>query len=153
MGRKVIGVIGGSRCSPEIDRLAEEVGRRIAERGAVLICGGMGGVMAAACRGAQQAGGLTVGVLPGERATEANPFVEIPVVTGMGDARNVIIVRSAGAVIAVDGEYGTLSEMAFCLKFGVPVISLQSWDFDPGIVRASTAEEAVERALKAEKKR
>lgn len=147
MRPKLIGVIGGSQCSPEIDNLAEQVGRLIARRGGIVICGGLGGVMEAACRGAKSEQGLTVGVLPGTFKSEANRFVDIPVVTGMNDARNVIIIRSADAVVAVDGEYGTLSEIAFCLKFNVPVIGLQTWQVDPKIIVVHTPEEAVNKAF------
>jgi len=133
--------------------MAEEVGRRLAEEGAVLICGGMGGVMAAACRGAQSAGGLTIGVLPGFSPADANPYVDIPIVTGMGEARNVIIVRTASAVIAVGGEFGTLSEIAFALKLGRPVVGLGTWELAKAgrpaqaILKAETPEEAVRLAL------
>jgi uncharacterized protein (TIGR00725 family) len=151
----VVAVVGGGICSREEGALAEAVGRHLAEAGATLICGGMGGVMAAACRGAKSAGGLTVGVLPGHNATDANPHVDIPVVTGLGEARNVIIVRTASAVIAVGGEFGTLSEIAFALKLGRPVIGLGTWELakegrpSEAIVRAQTAEEAVRLALSA----
>jgi uncharacterized protein (TIGR00725 family) len=113
----------------------------------------MGGVMAAACRGAKSAGGLTVGVLPGISASDANPYVDVPILTGMGEARNVIIVRTATAVIAVGGEFGTLSEVAFALKLGRPVIGLRTWELAKegrpleAVVKASTAEEAVRLAL------
>ncbi|MGH7601866.1 MAG: TIGR00725 family protein, partial [bacterium] len=110
----------------------------------MLICGGMFGVMEAACRGAKEIGGTTIGILPGKNKTEANAFVDIPIVTGLNDARNVIIARSADGVIAVDGEYGTLSEIAFSLKFGKPVIGLKlSFDI-PHVIQAATAAEAVE---------
>jgi len=133
--------------------LAEAVGRGLAEAGATLICGGMGGVMAAACRGARSAGGLTIGVLPGHNARDANPHVDVPIVTGMGEARNVIIVRTAMAVIAVGGEFGTLSEIAFALKLGRPVIGLGTWELAREgqpvevVVKARTATEAVRLAL------
>ena len=106
-----IGVIGGGKCSKKEADLAEEVGRELARCGATLICGGLGGVMEAACRGSQLAGGRTVGILPGNDPRKANRYVDIPVVTGMGEARNVIIVKSVQAVIAIDGEFGTLSEI------------------------------------------
>ncbi len=140
-------------CSSEEAALAEAVGRGLAEAGATLICGGMGGVMAAACRGAKSAGGLTIGVLPGYSATDANPHVDVPIVTGMGEARNVVIVRTAMVVIAVGGEFGTLSEIAFALKLGRPVIGLGTWELAKegraaeAIVKARTAEEAVRLAL------
>jgi len=147
-GKLVIAVLGGGSVGEEIYGLAEQVGRLLAERGATLICGGLGGVMEAACKGAKSAGGLTIGVLPGGSRHHANPYVDVPIVTGMGEARNVIIVRSAHAAIAVDGEYGTLSEIAFCLKLGVPVVSLAGWQFTSDIHVAEMPEEAVEKALR-----
>lgn len=158
MSRTFIGVIGGSRINdPQVVRQAEEVGRRIAEAGAVVVCGGMDGVMAAVCRGAREAGGLTIGILPGIDASEANEWVDLPIVTGEREARNAIIARTAGALIAIDGAYGTLSEIAFGLHFGKPVIGLGTWrvsrrdeDADP-IQRADTAADAVTRALAAAK--
>ena len=155
MNRPIVAVVGGGMCSAEESALAEAVGRGLAEAGATLICGGMRGVMAAACRGAKSAQGLTIGVLPGYSAADANPHVDVPIVTGLGEARNVIIVRTAAAVIAVGGEFGTLSEIAFALKLGRPVIGLGTWelakDGQPAqaIVKAQTAEEAVRLALEA----
>ena len=143
----MIGVIGGSSVDAATYRLAQEVGRGIAERGAILITGGMGGVMEAASRGAKDAGGLVVGILPGSEASEANPWVDVPIVTGMSHARNTIIARTAQALIAVDGSYGTLSEIAFALIFSKPVIGLQTWEIDPRIHRAENAEHAVEMAF------
>ncbi|MDZ7344463.1 MAG: TIGR00725 family protein [candidate division KSB1 bacterium] len=140
----LIAVIGGSHCSAEIYELARQVGREIARTGAMLICGGLFGVMEAACRGAKEAGGTTIGILPGRDKTEANDFVDIPIVTGLNDARNVIIARSADGVIAVDGEYGTLSEIAFALKFGKPVVGLQVAFDLPGIAPATTATQAID---------
>jgi uncharacterized protein (TIGR00725 family) len=151
--RPIVAVVGGGVCSSQEAALAEAVGRGLAEAGATLICGGLGGVMAAACRGARAAGGLTIGVLPGYNAADANPHVDIPIVTGMGEARNVVIVRTASAVIAVGGEFGTLSEIAFALKLGRPVIGLGTWELAragrpaQAIVEAQTAEEAVRLAL------
>lgn len=148
-----IAVVGDGRCPAQVADLAEAVGREVARRGAVLVCGGLGGVMEAACRGAKAAGGLTVGVLPGSTREAANPWVDIPIVTGLGEARNVIVVQSAQAVIAVYGEYGTLSEIAHALKLGIPVVGLCTWRLFKGqeerrdIVRADTATEAVDRAL------
>lgn len=148
-----IAVIGAGRCSAEVAGLAEAVGQELAKRGAVLICGGLGGVMEAACRGAKAAGGVTVGILPGTSRREANPYVDIPIVTGMGEARNVLVVQSAQAVIAIHGEYGTLSEIAHALKLGIPVVGLYTWQLakdgreNQAIVRAQTAQEAVEKAL------
>ena len=124
----IIGVIGGQNgIDGEVLRMAREVGRLIAERGAHLICGGMEGVMRAACQGAREAGGVTIGVLPTSSKKDANEYVEIPVVTGMGTARNVVIVRTADALIAIDGKFGTLSEIAHALDQGKKVVSLKSW--------------------------
>jgi uncharacterized protein (TIGR00725 family) len=124
-------------------KVAESVGRLIAERNAVLICGGLGGVMEAVCRGAKAAGGDTVGILPVASKKEANPYVDIVVPTGMGVARNAIIIHSSDGIIAVDGSYGTLSEIAFALQFGVPLVTLQSWAIDPSVPAAENPEEAV----------
>lgn len=123
----VLAVIGPGRCDRGLERVAEEVGGAIARAGAVLVCGGLGGVMAAACRGAASAGGTTVGILPGEEAAEANPWVAVAVPTGLGEARNAVVVRAAAAVVAVAGEYGTLSEIALALKIGRPVVGLGTW--------------------------
>jgi uncharacterized protein (TIGR00725 family) len=122
-----IAVVGGGACSPEVSDAARRIGQIIASHGHVLICGGLGGVMEAACCGAREAGGLAVGILPGERE-EANCCVDIGIATGMGHARNVIIVKSADLVIALPGEMGTLSEMALAVKMKKPVISLSSWE-------------------------
>ncbi len=152
--RTIIAVIGGSQASPDEVRLAEEVGRELARQGATLVCGGLGGVMEAACRGASDEGGVTIGILPGDSPEAANPYVEIPIVTGIGYARNVSVVKSAQAVIAVGGSYGTLSEIAHALQGGIPLIGLRTWSIsrngqpDASIVRAESPAEAVELALK-----
>ena len=149
-----IGVIGDAECTEEVAQIAYEVGRRIGEAGAALVCGGRGGVMEAAARGAKSAGGLTVGILPGVAREEANPYIDIPIVTGVRDARNVIIARSCEVLIAVGGMFGTLSEIALACKFGVPVIGLRTWTIDrpglssPPIVEAKNPEEAVETAFR-----
>lgn len=143
----VIAVCGAGRCGPDLAALAEAVGRELAQKGATVVCGGHGGVMEAAARGAVEAGGMTIGVLPGRDRREANPFIRAVVATGMGEARNAIIVRTADAVIAVGGEYGTLSEMALALKMGKPVVSLQSWMVSDEIVAAKDPAEAVALAL------
>ena len=150
-----IGVIGEGVCSRRVATLAERVGRAVAGAGAVLLCGGLGGVMEAASRGAAQAGGLVVGLLPGFEARDANRWVRVPIVTGMDQARNVILVRSSDAVIAVGGRYGTLSEIALALKLGRPVVGLGTWRLaEPDgrrvpLLTARTPEEAVARALRA----
>lgn len=146
---KLIGVIGGREAGEESLQRAYDVGRGIAARGYGLICGGLGGVMESACRGAREVGGLTVGVLPGEEPDSANDYVDVRIATGMGIARNVIIVRSAAAVIAIAGGPGTLSEIAHCLQLGVPVISLGSFDVSSAIVQVDTALEAVDAAVAA----
>ncbi len=139
---RYIGVIGAGECEAELGRLAEAVGRGIAEAGAVLVCGGMGGVMEAACRGAKSAGGLAIGILPGPDRRGANDCVDIAIATGIGEARNLAIIRTSDALVAVGGSYGTLSEIGFALKMGKKVVGLRIWDIK-GIVPAATAEEAV----------
>ena len=148
-----IAVIGGSDVSPPIEAYAEEVGREIARHGAVLVCGGLSGVMEAACRGAVGEGGLTVGILPGDNRQSANPYVKIPIATGIGYARNAAVAKSAQAVIAVDGSYGTLTEIAYALQGGIPVIGLDTWSIsingkeDTSIIRADSPKEAVKKAI------
>jgi len=144
----LIGVIGSGQCDESVSQLAYEVGQEIAAAGYGLICGGLGGVMTGACRGAAEAGGLTIGILPGDSPGSANPYVRIPIATGLGIARNIIIVRSSRVAIAIHGGPGTLSEIAFCLQLGVPVISLNSFTVSPNIVPATTAREAVEKAVR-----
>lgn len=148
-----VGIIGAGSCDSQTAALAEAVGSQLARQGVGIICGGLGGVMAAACRGAKAAEGMTIGVLPGVDAAAANPWVDIAIATGMGEARNLILVRSAQALIAVGGEYGTLSEIAFALKLGVPIIGLNSWQLArqdkiiAAFPQAQTAPEAVAWAI------
>jgi hypothetical protein len=143
-----IAVCGAGVEAETTDALAEAVGRAIARAGAALVCGGLGGVMAAAARGAAGSGGITVGVLPGTRASEANPYITLPLPTGMGEMRNALVVRFADAVIAIGGEWGTLSEIALAKKMGVPILLLApSIGADLGIEEAATPEGAVVRAL------
>jgi len=153
-GRKLrIGVLGPGATASDVVALAAEVGAEIARQGAILVCGGLGGVMEAAACGAKRAGGLTVGIVPGVDAGEANAFIDVPVVTGMGEARNILVVRSADAVIAIAGSYGTLSEIAVALKIGVPVVGLRTWVLrspdgtEPPIIRAASPSEAVAKAI------
>jgi len=151
--KKIIAVIGAGQPSPEEANIAEEVGRELARQGATLICGGLGGVMEAASRGATSEGGLTIGILPGDNAKMANPYVQVPIVTGMGYARNVVVVKSAQAVIAVGGSYGTLSEIAHALQNNIPVIGLNTWSLsknskqDNSIILAHNPIDAVAKAL------
>src|SRR4051812_25570799 len=127
-------------------RLAEDVGRGLASAGAVVVCGGRGGVMEAACRGAAGAGGMAVGILPGVDRAEANEFVTVAIATGLGEARNALVARAADALVAVGGAYGTLSEIALALAAGTPVVALDSWEIE-GMVQVSTPDEAVRQAL------
>ena len=158
--RKVIvAVIGTRQPSPEESKLAEEVGRELAKNGVILICGGLGGVMEDTCRGARAEGGLTIGVIPGDDRKSANSYVQIPIVTGIGYARNVIIVKSAQAIIAVGGGYGTLTEIGYALDSKKPVIGLGTWkisrnnQLDKSIIRAHNAKEAVSKAIKLAKRK
>jgi uncharacterized protein (TIGR00725 family) len=123
-----IGVIGAGECSKETGEKAYAVGRAIARAGAAVICGGMGGVMESACRGATEAGGTTIGILPGGTRGSGNPLCTYEIVTNVGHARNVFIAHSSDGLIAVSGGYGTLSEIAVSLKLGKPVVGLESWD-------------------------
>ena len=152
----IIAVIGGSDPAPPALDQAEAVGRELAERGHTVICGGLGGVMEAACRGAREAGGHTIGVLPGADPAAANAYVEFPIATNMGVARNAVIVLTAAAAIAINGSYGTLSEIAIALNLGRPVVGLGTWRIsaddgveDKRILRADDAVQAVELAIAA----
>jgi uncharacterized protein (TIGR00725 family) len=144
-GAPYVAVIGPSDASDEERTHAEGVGRHLATRGGVVVCGGLGGVMEAAARGASGAGGVIVGILPGRERSEANPYVTVAVTTGMGEMRNALVVRAADVVVAVGGAYGTLSEIAFALRTGVPVVGIGTWDID-GVIEASDPESAVELA-------
>lgn len=141
-----IGVIGSAVAAGKDYKTAEIVGSEIAKKGAVLVCGGLGGIMEAACKGARENGGTIVGILPGNERHSANPYVDIPIVTGMGEARNVIVVRSSQALIAVSGGWGTLSEISFALKLNIPVIGINTWDVSSDIQSVSDPVEAVNTA-------
>jgi uncharacterized protein (TIGR00725 family) len=152
-----IGVMGAGECSQEVSSQAEQVGKLIGQYGAILICGGRGGVMEAAAKGAKAAGGLTVGVLPDPDDRGANAYIDIPIVTGMGNGRNVINILSSQVIIAISGGYGTLSEIALALKTRTPVVALHSWNLsdaserlsaDPLFFNATGPEEAVSKAIK-----
>jgi len=152
--RPRIGVMGPAVCSPQCRRLARDVGFHIGRQGGILICGGLGGVMEAAAAGVREAGGITVGILPRAAAADANPYIDIPIVTDMGHARNVINVLTSQVIIAVHGAYGTLSEIALALKSGTPVVGLETWRLIPPqggsvpeITVADTPEDAVRLAL------
>ncbi len=152
--RMIIAVIGGGDHPPqEALHMAEEVGKELARRGVAVVCGGLNGVMEAVCRGAKAEGGVTIGILPGNDPAEGNPYVDYRICTGMGYARNLIVVKSGRAVIAIDGEYGTLSEIGHALGDGIPVVGLKTWAMsrngqaDTKIIPANTPAEAVEKAL------
>ncbi len=155
----LISVIGASEPSPRVEALAEQVGAELARRGMTVVCGGLGGVMAAACRGAKSAGGTTVGILPGDSPADANPWVDIPVCTGLSYARNVIVVKSGRAVIAVGGAYGTLSEIGHALGEGIPVVALETWELardgvtDGSMIPAAGPADAVDKAVRAARAR
>ncbi len=158
MGRApLVAVCGPGRATAEEERLAEAVGRGLAEAGAVVLCGGLGGVMAAAARGVRAAGGLCVGLLPGDDPEEAAPEVGLALPTGLGELRNGLLVRASAAVVAIGGAHGTLSEIALALRIGRPVVGLRTWELrapgaagpDPGVVSAGSAADAVARVLTA----
>lgn len=148
-----VGVLGPNTTSDEEYALGVEIGRCIAEAGAIMLCGGLGGMMRAAAEGAKTAGGLTVGILPGSDRNSANSFIDVAIPTGLGPFRNALLVSSCDAVIAVHGAYGTLSEIAFALRIGIPVVGLNTWELhrsgevDTGIRVAHSASEAVELAM------
>jgi len=151
---RFISLIGGSKPTKEEYKLAEQVGAYIAKSGAVLVCGGLKGCMEAACKGAKIHGGMTIGILPGGNRKTANKWVDVPIVTGIGYARNKLVVKSGEVCIAVAGHYGTLCEIAFALGYNIPVVGLKTWEFhrrgkkDKGMHEADTPKQSVELALK-----
>jgi uncharacterized protein (TIGR00725 family) len=148
--QRYVAVVGAGTCSPDEARTAEEVGALLARAGAVLVCGGLSGAMEAACRGARREGGITVGLLPGADRAAANPHVAIAIPTGLGELRNGLVVRASDALVAVGGEFGTLSEIALALKLGKRVVGLGTWELPrapQAILRARDAAEAVRLAL------
>lgn len=146
--RPLVAVIGAGDAAAEVRRLAYQVGREIARHGAVLVCGGLGGVMEAAAQGAREKGGHTIGILPTYNRRSANGFIEFPVATGLGEARNAVVVGSADAVVALAGEGGTLAEIGFALKLKRPCVALGAWAEIGGLHRAATPAAAVLLALK-----
>ena len=153
MPKKIIAVVGAGQATPEQAVAAERAGRAVAKAGAVLACGGLGGCMAAACKGAKAEGGLTMGFLPSNDRATANPDVDLVIPTNMGVMRNILIILSADAVVAIDGGLGTLSEIAIALQHRKPVFGLDTWSVDPqrsggpSVVPCKSPEEAVEKAL------
>ena len=148
-----VSVIGAGTCSDDIASLAYEVGRHLALNDCILLCGGLGGVMEHAAKGARDNNGQTIGILPGFDISDANPYIDIAVPTGISHARNIVVVRSGMACIAVEGSYGTLSEIAIALELKKPVIGLNTWDISPDIIKAATPEDAVEKAIEQIKNR
>jgi uncharacterized protein (TIGR00725 family) len=144
--RPIVAVIGGRRVKKPLLKEAEDVGRLLAKKDSILVCGGLGGVMEAVSKGAKLEGGLTVGIMPQEHKRDANEYIDVPVATGLGIGRNVIIARTADAVIAIGGEYGTLSEIAFSLQMGKPVVGIKTWDIK-GVIPATDAKDAVDKVF------
>lgn len=144
MRKKIVSVIGGHSCNNEMEQLAHNLGEKLAKVVDILACGGLSGTMKAVCKGFKAAGGLTIGIIPGYDRNDANAFVDIIIPTGLGLARNVLVVKSADVVVALPGEMGTLSEVAYCLQFGIPIISLNSWDIK-GVIKVKTVDEAVDK--------
>ena len=140
--KKMVSVIGGRACSKEVEQIAQSLGKKLAKVADILVSGGLSGVMEAVCTGFKAAGGLTIGILPSYNKADANKFVDIAIPTGLGLARNVLVVKSADVVIALPGRAGTLSEIAYCIQFGIPVITLGSWDI-PGVIKLNTIDEVV----------
>ena len=145
--KKIIGVIGAGNCDKHLQDISFNVGREVARNKAILVCGGLGGVMEYASKGAKTEGGITVGILPGFDSSEANPYIDIPITTGLSHGRNLIIVRTARVLIAIGGSYGTLSEIAFALKLNKPVIGLCTWEISSEIILAKKPKDAVEKAI------
>ncbi len=144
MAKILIAVIGGHKCNDEVEQIANNLGKNIAKVGAILVCGGLSGVMEAVSKGAKQANGTTIGILPGEDKAEANAYIDIPIATGLGFTRNTIVVGCADAVIALPGEYGTLSEIGFALNAKKPVIGIGTWDIS-GVIVVKDAREAIDK--------
>jgi uncharacterized protein (TIGR00725 family) len=145
MRKKVVSVIGGRTCSVEVEQIAQNLGKKLAKVADILVCGGLSGTMEPTCQGFKAGGGLSLGIIPSYDKNDANLHIDIVIPTGLGLARNVLVVKSADVVIALPGEAGTLSEIAYALQFGIPIISLNSWDI-PGVIKVETVEEAVEKA-------
>jgi uncharacterized protein (TIGR00725 family) len=145
--KKIVGVIGGHSCNKDVEQLAQNLGNKLAKVVDILVCGGLSGIMKAVCQGFKAGEGLTIGIIPSYNKNDANDYVDIVIPTGLGLARNVLVVKSADVIVALPGEAGTLSEIAYALQFGIPVVSLKSWDI-PGVVKAQTVEEAIAEAKK-----
>jgi len=142
MRKKIIGVIGGHSCTKEMEQNTIKLGKKLSKVVDILVCGGLSGTMRAVCQGFKAGNGLTIGIIPSYNKNDANEYVDIVIPTGIGLARNVLVVKSADMVVALPGEAGTLSEIAYCLQFDIPVISVDSWDI-PGVIKAKNVEDAV----------
>ena len=142
--KKIIGVIGGHACNKEVECLAHNLGKKLARVVDILVCGGLSGVMEAVCSGFKAGGGITIGILPSYDKKDANSFIDIAIPSGLGLARNVLVVKTSDIVIALPGKAGTLSEIAYCLQFGIPVISLKSWDI-PGVIKTKSIDSTLKK--------
>lgn len=151
--KPVIAVIGAGKCSRKLRDMAAEIGRYVAENGGVVLCGGLGGIMEGAARGAKEAGGTTIGIIPSENKADANQFIDYVIPTGFGQARNVLVVRAADAIVALPGKFGTLSEMAFALVSGKPIVSVQAWKLGEEILQVEDPIEAAKIAMDLARKR
>ena len=147
MYKRVVGVIGGHKCNAEVEQSAQNLGKKLAKVVDYLVCGGLSGVMMAVCQGSKAGNGVTIGIIPSYNKKDANEFVDIAIPSGLGLARNVLVVKTADVVVALPGEAGTLSEIAYCLQLGIPVISLGSWDIK-GVIKVKTVNEAVKMVKK-----
>jgi uncharacterized protein (TIGR00725 family) len=149
----IIGVIGPGQCSGKLKNQAEQIGQTIAAAGAMLVCGGLGGVMEAAARGAKEKDGTTIGIIPSDQKRDANKYIDIVIPSGIGEARNLLVIRTADAVVALPGMFGTLSEMAFCMKTNTPLVSLQAWDISDKIIRLDDPVMAAKEAIRLARER
>jgi len=145
--KRVVGVIGGHKCTVQVEQSAQNLGKKLAKVVDYLVCGGLSGVMMAVCQGFKAGNGVTIGIIPSYNKKDANEFVDIAIPSGLGLARNVLVVKTADVVVALPGEAGTLSEIAYCLQLGIPVISLGSWDIK-GVIKVKTVNEAVKMVKK-----
>jgi hypothetical protein len=144
MQAKIVSVIGGHNCNAKVEQIAYKLGLNLAKVVKYMCCGGLSGVMKATCMGFKAGKGTTIGILPSYNKKDANKYVDLALPTGLGLARNLLVVKTADVVVALPGAAGTLSEIAYCLQFGIPVISLNSWDID-GVIKARTVDEAVKK--------
>jgi uncharacterized protein (TIGR00725 family) len=152
MRKKVVSVIGGHSCTDKVEQIAHNLGRKLAKVVDILICGGLSGTMKAVCSGFKTGNGITIGIIPSYNKNDANSFVDIVIPSGLGLARNVLVVKSADVVVALPGEAGTLSEIAYCIQFGIPVVSLNSWEIK-GVIKVNSVEEAVSKVEELLKRR